>query len=198
MTSTVLKWVSLAVVFSLCAPVTQAQTPPTEVTPGEVIGVEVIRLEGDGGVAAGATMGGMIGLTYGRSRDHSRAVTRRRAALGAAAGGRLARRAGAGAQEAMEYTIRMLSGEIVRFVTDQDDIRMADCVVMETSGGTANLRRVSDFMCLAESQPVVQEMRAELVEEADKCAEAKRRLLDAETDEDIDRAVVRVSILCDD
>ena len=198
MKSGVAKWISPALIVGLCAPVAWAQAPQTEVTPGEVIGVEVIRLEGDGGVAAGATMGGLIGLTYGRSRDHSRAVTRRRAALGAVAGSRLARRAGAGAQEAMEYTIRKLSGETVRFVTDQDDIRMADCVVIETSGGTANLRRVSDLMCLDESQAVVRDMRAELVEEADKCAEAKRALLAAETDEEIDRAVIRVSVLCDD
>jgi outer membrane lipoprotein SlyB len=94
----------LMMILAMCAPSARAQAPATEVNPGEVIGVEVIRLEGDGGVAAGATMGGMIGLTYGRSRGHSRAVTRRRTALGAAAGGRLARRAGAGAQEAMEYT----------------------------------------------------------------------------------------------
>ena len=175
-----------------------AQGQQTDVRPGEVIGVEIIRLEGDGSVAAGATMGGLIGLTYARGRDHSRAVTRRRTALGAAAGGRLARRAGGGAQEAMEYTVRKLDGEVIRFVTDQDYIRMGDCVVIEHSGGTANLRRVNDFMCLDQSQVVVQEMYDDLVAEADKCAEAKRGLLEAETDEEMDRAIMRVSILCDD
>jgi len=198
MTRAIFKATVLAMILALSAPAARPQPPQTEVNAGEVIGVEVIRLEGDGGVAAGATMGGMIGLTYGRSRGHSRAVTRRRTALGAVAGGRLARRAGAGAQEAMEYTVRMLSGETIRFVTDQEYIRMADCVVVEQSGGTANLRRVSDFMCLEQSQAVVSDLHAELVDEADKCAEAKRGLLEAETDEAIDRAVIRVSILCDD
>jgi hypothetical protein len=38
----------------------------------------------------------------------------------------------------------------------------------------------------------------ELEEEAEECAEAKRQLLEAETDADIDRAVLRVQVLCED
>ena len=175
-----------------------AQAPQASARPGQVVGVEIIKLEGDGSVAAGATMGGMIGLIYGKNNDKSRAVTRRRTALGAAAGGRLARRAGGGAQEAIEYTVQMLDGETVRFVTDQDDVRMGDCVVIEHAGGTANIRRVSDLMCLEQAQEAVAGLRAELVEEAEECSAAKRQLLEAETEVEIDRAMIKVSILCDD
>ncbi len=191
--------VTILALTTLYSPTAFAQAPQTDVRPGEVVGVEIIRLEGDGSVAGLATMGGMMGAMYGRSRDHSRAVTRRRTALGAAAGGRLARRTGGGAQEAMEYHVRMVdNGEKVRFVTDQDDIRMGDCVVIEQSGGTHNIRRVSDLMCLDQSKFLIPEVKEDMVEEADKCAKAKRRLLDAETDEEIDRAVIRISVLCDD
>ena len=186
------------VICGLCMPPASAQAPKATAQPGQVVGVEIIKLEGDGSVAAGATMGGMIGLIYGQNNDKSRAVTRRRTALGAAAGGRLARRAGGGAQSAFEYTVEMLDGETVRFVTDQDDVRMGDCVVIEQARGTANIRRVSDLMCLDESREVVSGLQAELAKEAEECAAAKRQLLDAATESEIDQAVIKVSILCDD
>ena len=175
-----------------------AQESQTRVSPGEVVGVEVIDVPGDGAAIAGGTMGGMIGAVYGRSSGHTQAVTRRRTALGAVAGSRLARRAGTGPQQVMEYTVRMLTGETVHFVTDQDDVRMADCVVIEESGDSANIRRVSDLMCIDQASSVTEQLRPALIEEADKCAAAKSGLLEAETDEAIDRAVIRVSILCDD
>jgi hypothetical protein len=198
MSTTIRRALLTTLIIALGLPPVFGQAPEATARPGQVVGAEVIRLEGDGSVAAGATMGGLIGLTYGRSRDHSRAVTRRRTALGAAAGGRLARRAGGGAQEAFEYKIQMLDGELVRFVTDQDGIRMGDCVVIEEARGTHNIRRVSDLMCLEQSQAVVGALQPDLVAEADKCAQAKQQLLEAETDAEIDRAVIRVSILCDD
>lgn len=198
MSATIGRGFLAAVICGVCVNAAFAQPPQTEVRPGEVVGVEVIKLEGDGSVAAGATVGGMVGLMYGKSNNKSRAVTRRRTAMGAVAGSRLARRSGGGAQEAMEYTVRMLDGQTIRFVTDQDDVRMGDCVVIEASGGTANIRRVSDLMCIDQSHVVVLELKSELVEEAEDCAEAKRGVLDAETDTEIDRAVIRVSVLCDD
>lgn len=53
-------------------------------------------------------------------------------------------------------------------------------------------------MCLKQSEAVVRDLQEELVEEAAECAAAKQLLLAAETNEEIDRAVVRISILCDD
>ncbi len=85
----------------------------------------------------------------------------------------------------------------IKVLTDQREIHTGDCVVVEESGGMANVRRVSETMCEPESQSVVEELQAELQEEAAECIAAKEELLAAETDEAMDRALRKMSILCD-
>jgi hypothetical protein len=61
------------------------------------------------------------------------------------------------------------------------------------------VRRVSDALCEAvEVAAVDADIRAEMNKSAEKCLAAKERLLDAETDAQIEAAFRRVKIRCDD
>ena len=70
-------------------------------------------------------------------------------------------------------------------------------VVEETSRGT-NIRRMSDDVCSPQSQEVVDALEPEFQEEAAECAAAKSELAAAKTDAEFDRAMTKVSILCND
>ena len=51
--------------------------------------------------------------------------------------------------------------------------------------------------CEPESAEVVADLQDEMLEEAEECIAAKRELAAAETDEAVDRALRKISILCD-
>jgi hypothetical protein len=53
-------------------------------------------------------------------------------------------------------------------------------------------------MCQTESAAVVQQIGPELRNDARECAEAKQQLVDANTAADVDLAMRKVQILCDD
>jgi hypothetical protein len=140
---------------------------------------------------AGATVGGTVGLLTGGSSGYKR---RRNAAIGAAAGGLLGA-AGSTQQMGMMYTIETASGAI-KVVTDQTEIHMGDCVVVETVDGRANVRRVNREVCDPAAQEVVEELSQEFQEEAAECASARAELATAKTDAEFDRALMKVDILC--
>lgn len=171
--------------------------PRVDVQYGRVIKDEKVKMDGNGRIAGGATLGGMAGLVYGSSKDKSRKDTRKRALGGAAVGGAIGRRAGGGSREIMQYTIRLLDGRTVQIATEQDDFREADCVVVERVDEMSNVRRVPDRACEPEAQPVVQELRPEFEEDTEECLEAKWQLLDAETKAATQAAVIKVELLCD-
>ena len=87
---------------------------------------------------AGVAVGGTIGLMTGGSSGYKR---RRNAAIGAAAGGLLGA-AGSTQQMGMMYTVETASG-LTKVVTDQTEIHMGDCVVVEMANNRANVRRVN-------------------------------------------------------
>ena len=64
---------------------------------------------------------------------------------------------------------------------------------------TTSVRRVSSALCEAvASNTVDADIREEMTKTADRCLAAKERLLGAETDAQINAAIRRVEILCDD
>jgi outer membrane lipoprotein SlyB len=142
---------------------------------------------------AGALVGGAIGLYTGKGK--SSGTKFRRSAAGAIAGG-AATSAVQGDREARQYEVSTAAGTVV-IISDQTEIQVDDCVVVENPGTTnANIRRVDPVMCDPASAEVVAELQDELVEEAEECATAKRELAAADSDEAFDRALRKVEILC--
>jgi hypothetical protein len=139
----------------------------------------------------GAAVGGTVGLLTGGSSGYKR---RRNAAIGAAAGGLLGA-AGSTQQMGMLYTVDTGSGQI-QVVTDQVEIHMGDCVVVEMANDRANIRRVNPEVCDPAAAEVVKELEQEFVEEAEECAAARAELAAAKTDAEFDRALMKIDILC--
>ena len=189
--------VLLAFVVSALVPSTpswaQTKGASVKIQHGTVVASRAVTIESGGNAAGGAVVGGTIGLIAGGGSGKKR---RKRAATGAIIGGAVGA-ASKKSEQAMEYTVETAGGMQIKVLTDQREIHTGDCVVVEESGGMANVRRVSETMCEPESQSVVEELRAELQEEAAECIAAKEELLAAETDEAMDRALRKMSILCD-
>jgi hypothetical protein len=142
----------------------------------------------------GAVLGGAIGLYTGKGK--SSGTKFRRTAAGAAVGGAAAS-AAQGSRDAREYQVRTATGIIV-IISDQTEVHVDDCVVVETpSKGNANIRRVANTYCEPESAEVVAELQEEMLEEAEECVTAKQELASADTDDGVDRALRKISILCD-
>ena len=163
---------------------------------GQVIAAQAVNLQSRAG--RGVVAGGILG--YATTSSHRSSSRRaRNTILGAAAGGIIAGRA-QGDLNGMEYTVEFASGGRITVVTDQTEIKIGDCVNVEQAGsGTANVRRVSSALCeAAASNAVDADIQQRLSESADMCLAAKERLLDAETDTQIEAAIRRVNILCDD
>jgi outer membrane lipoprotein SlyB len=161
---------------------------------GKVLEIEQVKL--DSNVAGGAAVGGMIGLATGSGRGGK--SRRKRTAIGAAAGAAMTK-AAEGSSKANGYTVEMMSGSRVKVVTEQGGIRVGDCVAVE-QGATTNVRLVSPTLCEPETEALLKsdpEIIEEQQEEAAECAAAKDELLNAETDEQLDRAIRKMKILCD-
>jgi len=157
---------------------------------GIVVKSERVDLS-DNKTTQGAVVGGTIGLLTGRSSGYKR---RRNAAIGAAAGGLLGA-AGSTQQMGMMYTVEIASGAI-KVVTDQTEIHLGDCVVVEETDQGANIRRVNREVCDPAAADVVTELQEEFQEEAAECAAARQELAAAKTDAEFDRALMKVDILC--
>ena len=86
----------------------------------------------------------------------------------------------------------------MQIVTEQTEIRVDDCVIVEEAGGRANIRRTALSACDAASQAIMNapDIQAELQEEAAECTAAKEGLVNAETDDQMDFAVRKIKILC--
>jgi len=159
---------------------------------GYVVSSSYVQEKSNAGRAA--LLGGTVG--YYANRNKSRSTRAASTAIGAGlAGG--AKNRSEGSREAREYRIKTFSGEVA-IISDQTEIHFDDCVVIENPGGNnANIRRVAYTFCEPESAEVVRELESELQEEAQECASAKSELVDAQTDDAVDRALRKVSILCD-
>lgn len=142
----------------------------------------------------GALLGGAIGLYAGKGKSTGTkvATTAVGAGLGAATTSAVQ-----GNRDARQYHVRTSSGEVV-IISDQTEIQVDDCVLVENPGtGNANIRRVPYTYCDPASASVVAELSDEMHEEAAECMAAKRELVGAQDDAAVDRALRKVSILCD-
>jgi outer membrane lipoprotein SlyB len=159
---------------------------------GVVVASKYVQEKSNAG--KGALVGGAIGLYAGKGK--SSGTKFRRTAAGAAVGGAIASVA-QGSREAREYQVKTATGFVV-IISDQTEVHVDDCVIVENPGGSnANIRRVASTYCDPASAEVVAELQDEMLEEAEECVMAKRELATADTDDAVDRALRKISILCD-
>lgn len=160
---------------------------------GVVVASSYVQEKSDAGKSA--VVGGAIG--YGLTRNKSSGKKAAATVAGAGIAGSAKSRS-EGDREARQYEVRTGSG-IVVIISDQTEIQVDDCVIVENPGNTnANIRRVDDTFCDPASAEVVAELQDEMLEEAEECASAKRELAAADTDAAFDRALRKVEILCND
>ena len=152
---------------------------------GRVKAVQEVAEEDN--VASGALVGGMLGAVIGgRDPGLNRGVV-----AGAAAGAAVDY---ASQDTHFVYTVKLTaSGERVEVATEQEGIRMGDCVVLERADHV-NIRPVSSVHCdkPPETPP---EHHTNM---ASHCNAAKTELVEAKTEEAIQAAVQKVRVLCED
>ncbi len=184
--------IGLGLIFGNAEPAeAQKKGQSAKIQHGVVVGVEQVDLN-DSKATQGAIIGG--GIALAASSGKSGKSKRRNTVGGAVVGGAIGSKAG-GKQMGMLYTVQVTGGA-TKVVTDQTEIHMNDCVVVEETSQGANIRRVNPEVCNPASQDVVNDLQDEFQEEAAECAAAKAEVAAATTDEALDRAMKKVSILC--
>jgi len=150
---------------------------------GTVEAIDTVQAQGSR--AGGTMVGGVAGAAI--ADDHR--------GLGAIAGGLI----GGGIQKhqtskdtLQQYTVSLVSGGTVVIDTEQEDMIVGDCVVVE-KGQYANIRRVSSINCTEYKQDPEHHKTA-----ASNCQKAKDELNNAKTDDAIENAVIKVRTLCED
>ncbi len=185
----------VGLVLAMVPAMAQKKGATSTIRVGEVVERRTVKLK-DNSAAKGALIGGTIGLAAGSGKSGK--SKRKRMAIGAAAGAALG--AAKKKEEGVEYTVKTSEGALIKVVSDQTQIQRGDCVAVEESGGRANIRRMSPTACQPESKSLMQDpaIQEEMQEEAAECTAAKKELVAAKTDEEVDRALRKISILCDD
>ena len=178
-----------------------AASAQTTVNYGRITAVNLITEQNRAAQTGGAVLGGALGAASARNRSGGTAALRAGAGvLGGQAIGRVATQ-----RQAFEYTILIDGSSTVTMVTDEAGLRVGDCVAVER-GAFNNLRLVDDARCNPprassapkSAPPPAPKATAADVRQADACIQAKDRLLDAETEDDFERAYRRVRLLCSD
>jgi outer membrane lipoprotein SlyB len=165
----------------------------SRVSYGRITAVRQVELQNDGAQAAGAMVGGLAGLATGSGQSSSNRALRTLG--GAAVGGRVA--GAASRTTAFEYTVLVGGTNTIRIVTEKAGLRVRDCVSVET-GQFNNIRLAPDERCDAAAAAAAARAAPPAAQSAaDACAQATQQLLEAETDEEFDRAERRMRLLCD-
>ena len=187
--------VVLCLLFAASEALAQRAGQSATVRTGTVTAMKSVDLN-DGNAIKGALVGGAFGAALTRSSKGS-SRRDRNAAIGAVLGGAAQ---ASKTRPGRVYTVTTNEGTAIQIATEQTEIRVDDCVFVEEAGGTANIRRAPATACEPESQQVMQDAAIieEMQEEASECAAAKQELVDADSDEAIDRAVRKVKLLCYD
>ena len=184
--------------------VTAACETPGGARPGTAMSVQygvvqrVEEVQAEANTGGGAALGGLTGLALAAGTGGSRNQQIAGAAGGALLGGLIANQRAAN-QQLMQHTVRLNNGASIAVVTDHHNIVVGDCVAVE-QGRYANIRRVSPVMCndLADtSKPAYASTHEANVQEAAECEQAKREVLDAQTEEAIRLAHMRMRALCE-
>jgi len=172
--------------------------------PGTALSVQygvvqrVEEVKADPNTGGGAALGGLAGLAVAAGTGGSRNQQLAGAAGGALLGGLVANQRAAN-QQLKQHTVRLTNGTSVAVITDHHNIAVGDCVAVE-QGRHANIRRVSSVMCndLADtSRPSYAPVHQANVQEAEECEQAKREVLNAQTEEAINLAHMRMRALCE-
>lgn len=158
---------------------------------GRVVSSSYVQEKSDAGKAA--LIGGTVGYYSARNRSSSTKLASTAIGAGLAGG---AKKRSEGSREARQYEVQTATGMIV-IISDQTEIHVDDCVSVENAGGNANIRRVAETFCEPESAEVIADLQEEILEEAEECLAAKQELANAGNDEAVDRALRKISILCD-
>ena len=160
---------------------------------GTITDIAAQERDTSGAARGGAVLGGLVGLYSGRNRSASSRALRTLggAAVGGTAGDVIAR----GTERV--YTVALVDGGTVRVVMDSGNFHRGDCVAVEQGGVSANLRRVSNEFCINNAR-VPQQYKDAHQRGADQCADAKQRLLNAQTEEEVRTAEMVMNILCQD
>jgi outer membrane lipoprotein SlyB len=164
-----------------------------KISTGIVDNVQRVTLQSEAGT--GALIGGALGLLSAGGKSTSKKA--RNSIIGAGAGGALAS-ASQGSRNGVAYTILTGDGNSIRVVTDQTEILKGDCVIVEESGSTTNVRRVTPTTCDAASARAREELQGSFQMEAVECNNAKQQLVEATTAEQVDLARRKMEILCSD
>ena len=154
----------------------------------EVTDIERVKLPSN--APTGAVVGGFTGLVLSRNSSGGKQVA---SGIGGAILGGLATAALEGDRLGYSYRLRFADGGTSNFITEKGYLQMGDCVSVER-GQYANIRRVASVLC-ADNQAVAADQKH--VREAEQCHEAKDQLLAASTEEQIETAARKVSILCE-
>jgi outer membrane lipoprotein SlyB len=189
---------SLLLGAALSASLATTAWAQTSVNYGRITNVTLITEQNRAAQTGGAVLGGALGAASARNRSGGTAALRAGAGvLGGQAIGRVATQ-----RQAFEYTILIDGRQTITMVTDEAGLRVGDCVAVER-GSFNNLRLVDDSRC--NPRPAAQGQKAAPpkataadIRQADACIQAKDRLLDAETEDDFERAYRRVRLLCSD
>jgi hypothetical protein len=153
--------IALGLVFVGAEPVeAQKKGQSASIQHGVVVKSERVDLSDDK-TTKGAKVGGTVGLISGGSSGYKR---RRNAAIGAASGAVIGS-ATSTQQMGMMYTVEVAGGA-VKVVTDQLEIHMGDCVVIEDTSQGTNIRRVNPEVCDPAAAEVVEDLADEFQEEA--------------------------------
>ena len=193
------KWILasliIAIVLASASAFAQRSGQSVTVRTGTVTGMRSVDLN-DKSAIGGALVGGAFGAALTRSSKSS-GRRDRNAAIGAVLGGAAA---ASSTRPGRVYTVQTNEGTMIQIATEQTEIRVDDCVFVEETGGTANIRRAPATACEPASADVMDdaEIVDEMREEASECAAAKQELVDADSDDAIDRAVRKVKLLCYD
>jgi uncharacterized protein YcfJ len=158
----------------------------TTVEFGRITAVRTVDVTSGAAQTTGALVGGTLGVMSGSGQSRSNRALR--GVGGAAVGNRVG--AAAGTSTAFEYTV-LVGGRTATITTEQGGLRVGDCVSLER-GSLNNIRLESDERCQA---PQAMPTDAD-IQTAYACDSAKRQLLEAETDDDFDRAERRIRLLC--
>jgi hypothetical protein len=184
--------VTVVVLFANAA-VAQRAGQSSSIRSGIVTGKQNVDLNNNDALK-GALVGGAIGAAVTSSSKSSRRRNQN-ALIGAALG---TARGASKRNPGSMYSVRVSDGTIIKVATEQTEIQINDCVLIEESGGTANIRRTASATCEEESAAVMNspEMQEELQEEAAECSAAKAEMLEADDADSMDLAVRKVQILC--
>jgi hypothetical protein len=164
-----------------------------KITTGIVQNIQQVEVQSEAG--KGALVGGALGLLTAGGKSSSKKV--RNTLFGAAGGGAVASIA-QGDRSAVAYTVSTGEGSSIRVITDQTEIRIGDCVIVEETGSTANVRRVTPTACESASAKAREELHGSFQQEAAECHEAKQQLVNAKTADEVDLVRRKMEILCSD